>query len=119
MLDGIDWSAMKFGLDLISTLGVFLLFIWALIKRKQKDNSDDIKALKEQNKKMDRRVQRLEDAQANLDSNQKKLEAMQSQLHKDLVAIKVDVGGLTKQVGGVERKVDLIHEFLLNSKKGD
>lgn len=101
MLDGINWSAMKFWLDLLSTLALFILFIWTLIKQKQKDNSDDIKTLSDQHLKLDQRVQKLENTQD--------LQAT----HKDVTEIRVDVSGLSEKVDGMDRKLDLIQEVLL------
>lgn len=107
VLSSLDWSAMRFGLDLLSTAAVFLLFIWTWIQRRQKDNSDDIKRLNDFCKKLDRRVQRLEDGHKHLPT------------YDDLTVIKVEVAGLTKQIEGMDNKLELIHQFLLNSKKGD
>jgi hypothetical protein len=100
MLGDVDWSAMKFGLDLISTLAVFLLFVWTVLKRKQKDNSDDIKEL-------DLRVQKLETNQALLAT------------HEDVTKIKSQLAALDQKLVAVDNLLQILHRHLLSHSKGD
>lgn len=98
-MEGINWSAMKFGLDLVSTVAVFLLFIWTMIKRRQDGNSVDIKEL-------DKRVQKLENSQALLAT------------HEDVSRIKSEISRLREKTESMNHILSLLHDHLLN-KKGE
>ncbi|OED43600.1 hypothetical protein ACH42_09825 [Endozoicomonas sp. (ex Bugula neritina AB1)] len=102
----LDYGAARFWWDVIQTLAVFALFVWTLIDRKRQHNSEGIDELKASQKKLDRRVQRLEDTQAQLPT------------HHDLTAIKVQVVSLATKIEGMDNKLETIHQFLLNHKKG-
>ncbi|OED44054.1 hypothetical protein ACH42_08415 [Endozoicomonas sp. (ex Bugula neritina AB1)] len=99
MFGNIDWTALKFLLDLLSTLAVFLLFIWTMIKRKQKDNSDDIKNL-------DLRVRELENNQALMAT------------HEDIGTIRSEITGLSEKLDAANHLLHVLHEHTLNKKKG-
>ena len=103
-MEGINWSAMKFGLDLVSTIGCILLFIWTMIQRRQKDNSKDIGQLVQRHQDLDKRVQKLENSQALLAT------------HEDVSRIKSELSRLREKTESMNHILSLLHDHLLNNK---
>ena len=105
MFENVEWTAFKFWLDLVSTVAVFVFFIWTAIKQKQKDNGQDIKQLREDQQTLSSRVQKLENTQE------------LSPTHDDLSAVEIEMNGLKEQLKAQNNLLHTIHEFLLNDKR--
>ena len=103
MPDDLNYSAMRFYWDVLQSLLLAALFVWTLIDKKRQQNSQGISDLEKRMTDINRRVQKLEDTQALLPT------------HQDLTKIQVQVAGLTKQIEGVDTKLETIHQFLLNN----
>ena len=128
MVSDLDYSAGRFWLAVLGTLlipAAVLLWRWLdsrwnnagqvkTLAGERTDLDDRLRVLEARDaqlleksdlKEMDRRVQRLEDRLEHLPT------------HTDLTAVKVQVAGLTQQIKGMDNKLELIHQFLLNNKK--
>lgn len=103
MPDDINYSALRLAWDIAQSAGVLALFIWTAIDRKRQKNTDGIDEVKEEQQKIDRRVQKLEDALDRLPT------------HDEITAIKVQMASLTTQIQGMDHKLETIHQFLLST----
>lgn len=135
----LDYSAGRFWMAVLGTLLIpAAVLLWRWLDSRW-NNSDQIEAL---SKAGEQEAEAIEDTQKSIDDRLKVLEARDTQLleksdlkemdrrvqrledklehlptHTDLTAVKVQVAGLTQQIKGMDNKLELIHQFLLNSKK--
>lgn len=101
----VNYSALRLVWDIGQSAAVLALFIWTVIDRKRQSNTEGIDQLKEDQQKIDRRVQKLEDNFANMPT------------HHDLTAMKVSMASLTTQIQGMDNKLETIHQFLLSNRE--
>ncbi|MCW7552575.1 DUF2730 domain-containing protein [Endozoicomonas gorgoniicola] len=102
-----DYGAARFWWDVVQSLALLALFIWTALDKRRQKNTQGIDAVRESQKKQDRRIQRLED-------NQERLAT-----HEDLSDIKSDLSGLQEKITAQNNLLQTIHQFLLTNKKGE
>ncbi len=102
MPDEINFTAARLAWDILQSLCLLGLFIWTVIDRRRAANSTGISQMVRDMHRLERRVQKLEDALANLPT------------HHDLNTIKVEMARLTTQIKGLDHKLEVIHQYILN-----
>ena len=105
MLAEVDYSAARFWWDVMQTVGMMALFVWTVLENKRKRNTAGLGELQNDMSELDRRMQRLEDTQAQLPT------------HHDLTDVKNQMSGLKEKIEAQNGLLQTIHQFLLNDTR--
>ncbi|SDK31473.1 DUF2730 family protein [Billgrantia gudaonensis] len=125
MIEAIDWNAARFFFDITQLIGLVLLGVYTHITQRSKANSQAITSL-------DREAQkRLEEVRNHIVSIERRVDVVENQigqapthhdlaiLHKRVTQAASQMESLAGEFRATNRQLGLIHEHLLNDKRGD
>lgn len=104
MEDGLDYSKLKFWLDLLQWLFTLGLMVFVWIDRGREKNKGAIEALTNRTESLERR---LLTAEENL---------RHSPTHEDIAKLQSQYAGLESKLDRVTTTLDRIHDYLMNAK---
>lgn len=124
-MDGFDYSQGKFWLDLLQLAGLVLLGLYTHITQRSKANAQAISSLDQEAQ------ERLETVREHVTSIERRVDVLenrqaQAPTHGDLAILHKRVTNATEtmerlagEFQATNRQLGLIHEHLLNDKRGD
>ncbi|MDR5857937.1 DUF2730 family protein [Halomonas eurihalina] len=113
-MDGFDYSQGKFWIDLLQLVGLVALGIYTHITHRSKANSQAIEEVRNHVISIERRVDVLENRQAQAPTH-----GDLAILHKRVTNATETMERLAGEFQATNRQLGLIHEHLLNDKRGD